>query len=189
MSIISLSLEELAFFWSPRAWPDINERLGGNQRPGSSDVRDAIIEVDDDGGAGFLRWHKDTMSWALTDKGKAHVESFLGPRRLKREQEWRSSRKKETFTVADVEKAIRILEEMNQEPGDIEKARLDADRSAKPLTELVARVPEVVEDGKTYVFPPADGLRRVETGEVTPLKAETAEEELARLTAEQASDD
>lgn len=63
------SLEELAFFAIPRAWPIIVQRFGDG-----SEIRDAIIHVDDEpGGLGFMRWHAPTGTWVLTEKGKIWV--------------------------------------------------------------------------------------------------------------------
>lgn len=85
-------LVELAFFWNPRRWTEIVARFG-ELRAGSSDIRDAIIEVDDEGGHGFLHWHKDLQAWALTDKGKKWVndsvlDGTISQRRLNRELRW-----------------------------------------------------------------------------------------------------
>lgn len=87
----TFSAEELAFFWEPRPWvPDILERFAKG-RPGSSDIRDAIIASDDEGGDGHLHWLKDVMSWVLTDSGKQFVTLALSTRRLRIAREWAST--------------------------------------------------------------------------------------------------
>jgi|SRR5579859_2587695 len=81
---------ELAFFWNPRCWvPDIVERFG--DRTGSSDIRDAIIEVDDEGGLCFLHWYPDRGAWGLTDKGKQWVSKLVSSREIARERDWQPS--------------------------------------------------------------------------------------------------
>lgn len=78
---------ELAFFWKPRNWKEISARFG-EDRTGSSDIRDAIIEVDEDGGLGLLRWHAAIKSWALTDVGKKRVGDLAAPKMAAAERDW-----------------------------------------------------------------------------------------------------
>ncbi len=74
------SREELAFFAVPRTWiPWIVARFGDD-----SDVRDAIIHSDTDGGLGFLFWMKAKQSWVLSDKGKR----WVGNRALMKGARW-----------------------------------------------------------------------------------------------------
>lgn len=138
----SFEARELAFFWNPRAWPDIVARFGTDM-PGSSDIRDAIIVVDDEGGIGFLRWHANLGSWCLTDKGKTWVRNMVGPRILVKERDWKPAEDVAALAAAAVaQNAI-------------------ADEATAPA---IAAVPE----------------------EEKP--AETREQALARLIAEQAED-
>lgn len=78
-------MQELAFFACPRRWiPIIVERFGDD-----SDVRDAIIHSDEDGGLGFLRWKAAAGTWELTEKGKR----WVGNRRMMKElREWPDTR-------------------------------------------------------------------------------------------------
>lgn len=78
---------ELAFFWKPRNWKEISARFG-DARSGSADIRDAIIEVDEDGGLGLLRWHAAIKSWALTDVGKKRVSDLAAPKMAAAERDW-----------------------------------------------------------------------------------------------------
>jgi predicted RNA-binding Zn-ribbon protein involved in translation (DUF1610 family) len=74
------SREELAFFAIPRRWvPWIVGRFGDE-----SDVRDAIIHADDDGGLGFLHWVSPEMSWVLSGRGKR----WVGNEALARGAKW-----------------------------------------------------------------------------------------------------
>ncbi len=94
---------ELAFFAVHRKWCRIVERFGDG-----SDVRDAIISSDEDGGLGFLRWYPATMSWVLTDKGKRWVE----PRRIaKALREW-----PEVKPEADTQVSVDVAEVVTEKP-------------------------------------------------------------------------
>lgn len=100
----AFALEELAFFWNPRKWiPDIVARFDW---PGTSDVRDAIIMLDDEGGHGFLHWYADRAAWGLTDKGKRWVEDLLSKGRIRKARDWQPSVKPdplpETITLRGV---------------------------------------------------------------------------------------
>lgn len=107
-------LAELAFFWNPRRWVEIVARFG-EARAGSSDIRDAIIEVDDEGGHGFLHWHKDLQAWALTDKGKRWVndsvlDGSLSSRRRNRERTWALPEEaKEPEPVATIQEIVEMI--------------------------------------------------------------------------------
>lgn len=102
----SFSVAELAFFWNPRRWrPDIVERFAA-KRPGSMDIRDAIIEVDDEGGAGFLHWHKDLASWALTAKGKSWVVRLGSPAVTARERDWVAKGKPQKIKASELGESV-----------------------------------------------------------------------------------
>jgi hypothetical protein len=76
----TFSRVELAFFAIPRRWnPWIVARFGDD-----SDVRDAIIHADTDGGLGWLYWMAPKMSWVLSEKGKR----WVGPRALAHGARW-----------------------------------------------------------------------------------------------------
>ncbi len=109
-------LHELAFFWYPKRWPEIVERFGEG-RPGSSDIRDSIIAVDDEGGVGFLHWHQDMGAWALTDKGKFWVQDFLSVDRLRRSRNWKSKKTtSEESKSLDIELAEPTSPEVKEAP-------------------------------------------------------------------------
>lgn len=80
---------ELGFFAVPRPWTEINERFQSSAPRDEAELRDSIIDVDDDGGLGFLHWHKEVQggSWRLTDKG----ERFAGARAVEAGKRWRSN--------------------------------------------------------------------------------------------------
>lgn len=126
-------LVELAFFWNPRRWVEIVARFG-EARAGSSDIRDAIIEVDDEGGHGFLHWHKDLQAWALTDKGKAWVRDFLSPRRLNNARSW--SLPEEAATPAPAEKPV--VQEDEKPPAEAVAEESPGDELARLVEEQAA---------------------------------------------------
>lgn len=129
------SAEELAFFWQPRPWlPDIKERFGKG-RPGSSDIRDAIIAADDEGGTNDLRWHKEAMAWGLTEKGKKLVSIALSPARLRRARDWKSAKAQEIreprIEKIELEVVVReSVEVVGFESRSEEIARLAAEQAA-----------------------------------------------------------
>jgi hypothetical protein len=120
----TFELEELAFFWEPRPWkPDIEERFGPS-RPGSSDIRDAIIVVDDEGGHGFLHWYPDRAAWGLTDKGKGWVAGLLSAAKLRDARDWKPKKP-----------APRPAKPPPPEPQPVEfPEEVPAEEPAKPLT-------------------------------------------------------
>ena len=63
---------ELAFFCVPRTWKEVM----GHFRPqrSASDILDAIIEADCDGGRGFIDWRGRIRAWVLTDEGREYVD-------------------------------------------------------------------------------------------------------------------
>lgn len=79
----TFSLDELAFFVVQRNWKAIVARFGDE-----SNIRDAIILADDEGGLGFLHWEAGSPgelgTWVLTDRGKI----WVGPRALARGERW-----------------------------------------------------------------------------------------------------
>ncbi len=100
----AFSLEELAFFWNPRRWiPDIVARFDW---PGTSDVRDAIIMLDDEGGYGFLHWYADRASWGLTGKGKRWVEDLLSKGKIRKARDWQPPAKLALEAAAAVGEAL-----------------------------------------------------------------------------------
>lgn len=67
----AFGLTDLAFFATPRPWPEITARFAA-WRPAA--LLDAILAADTDGGAGLLLWRpKPLRAWQLTDRGRAHV--------------------------------------------------------------------------------------------------------------------
>lgn len=80
MSERVFSKAELAFFAVPRRWtPEILARFGeGN------DVREAIMQVDSDGGLAMLVWVKSQKAWVLTARG----EQFVGASHLAAGRRW-----------------------------------------------------------------------------------------------------
>lgn len=73
----NFSKSELAFFAVPRSWREIELRFPCRSPDDERDLRDAIIQADDDGGFGFIKWHADKQSWCLTDRGKQWVGKSL----------------------------------------------------------------------------------------------------------------
>ena len=73
---------ELAFFAIPRTWlgeTGIVARFGDG-----SDVRDAIIHLDNKGGFGLLRLEQKDKTWVLTSKGR----NWLSPHLLAKGKRW-----------------------------------------------------------------------------------------------------
>ncbi len=87
-------MQELAFFAVPRKWlPSIVARFGDD-----SDVRDAIIHFDEDGGCGYLRWKAAAATWELTQKGRNWLEAFA-PRAISNAlREWPDTRGSEKWS-------------------------------------------------------------------------------------------
>lgn len=183
------TLEELAFFWHPRVWAEIVARFGEGHGGSHADVRDAIILVDQDGGLGFLRWHPRKMAWALTDKGKDWVSDLLSKKKLAEARDWRPPAEALAAAEAEVkENAAGIAEEVAKEAAE---KRAKTDPVGSVLT--VARIAEAVADLEEANPPPPDGNYVVHAvvhpDKVEVLRAETPEEELARLAAEQEADE
>lgn len=71
---------ELSFFAIPRRWtPEILARFGDD-----GNVRDAIMQVDSDGGLAMLAWIAKQKAWVLTDRG----QQFVGARLFEAGKRW-----------------------------------------------------------------------------------------------------
>jgi len=59
---------ELAFFDGGRTWLEIVERFKEGRRVGA--ITDAVMDADNEGGRGFLRWSQVAQQWSLTPAGR-----------------------------------------------------------------------------------------------------------------------
>lgn len=212
VGLVPFRPDELAFFWDPRPWlPDIRDRFAAG-RPGSSDIRDAIIEADDEGGRGYLRWFKDAMTWGLTDAGKRFVEASISTRKIRKAREWTAHPKphpKPAESVLPPSAGLVLpadfrVPDQGSTGSAVGHAMATAYRvvgvdlavaGSEATVAIVARVEKgtdrIVVHGVERLDAVHDGAAPIVAGEEdddVDEPAETPEEEIARLVAEQAAD-